>query len=107
MKSHPGTVEGVDRVEMEIMYLVIGNLLFGFLLSFIFLKAKVSTVSDGLVTAAIVGLLVTASFDAVMYATTNITSKKMILADVIAFTVISAITGAIVCLVLGKLNKSA
>jgi hypothetical protein len=107
MKTHSGTVPGVDRTEMLFMYLVVGNLLSGLLLAYIFIKAKVNSLSDGLVTAGIVGLLMTASFDAVMYATTNITSKKMILADVIAFTIMMAITGAIVGFVMNKLNKPA
>lgn len=107
MKTHPGTAQGVDRAEMNMMYLVFGNLLMGFLLTYIFLKANVNTLSGGLVTAGIIGFLMTASYDSVMYATTNIASKKMILADVIAFTVMAAIAGAVIGMVLGKLNKPA
>ena len=107
MNTHPGTAIGVNREQMEMLYLVTGNLLAGFLMAFIFVRANVNSLSDGLVTAAIVGFLMTASYDAVVYATTNISSKKMMLADVIASTVLSAIIGAIVGLLMGKLNKPA
>jgi len=107
MKANPGTATGVDRTEMDMMYLAIGNLLTGFLFAYIFVKANIGTLANGLITGGIVGLLMSASIDSIIYATTNIESKKMMLADIIAFTVISAITGAIVGMVMGKLNKSA
>jgi hypothetical protein len=46
------------------------------------------------------------SYDLIMYATTNITSKHAMLADVATFTVISAITGAVVGAVMGMGNKT-
>jgi hypothetical protein len=106
MKSHPGTATGVDRTEMDFMYLVIGNLVGGFLLTYIFLRAKVNSLSDGLITAAVVGVLMATSYDTIMYATTNIASKRMMLADVIAAGIVAGITGAIIGLVMGKLNKA-
>ena len=108
MKTHPGTVAGVDRAmeDMNWMYLVIGNLLSGFLIAFIFVKGNVDSLMNGLVTGVILGLLMSAAFDSIMYATTNIISKKMMLADVLASGAVSGIVGAIVGLVLGKLNKA-
>ena len=104
MKNNPGTVMGVERTEIGFLYLVVGNLLAGLLFTYIFLRANVHTVSDGLLTAAVVGFLMTASFDSVMYATTFIASKKMILADTIAYTVMSGIVGAAIAFVLSKFN---
>ncbi len=108
MKANPGTVTGVDRAmaDMNWMYLIIGNLLSGFLITYIFVKGNVSSVANGLVTGAVLGLLMSAAFDTIMYATTNIISKKMMMADVIASVAITAVVGAIVGLVLGKLNKA-
>lgn len=107
MKNNPGTVVGVERTEMGYGYLVIGNLLAGLLLTYIFIRANVKAVSDGLVTAAIVGFLISSSFDSVMYATTFIASKKMIMADVMAYTVMWAIAGAVIAFVLSKFNGRA
>ena len=108
MQSHQGAATGVNRpdMEMDFLYLSVGNLLSGFLIAYIFIKANVVSLSNGLITGATVGFLMGASFDCIMYATTFIASKHMILADVIAITVNSAIVGAAVGFVMGKLNKS-
>jgi len=105
MDSHPGTVPGVDRTEELMIYLALGNLVLGFLVTYIFLKANVRALSDGFVTAGIIGMLMSASYDCILYATTNIASKKLMLADVISFTVMMAIGGAVISQVLRKLNK--
>ena len=107
MKGHPGTATGVDRTDMDMMYLIIGNLLNGLLLAYVFVKANIGTLAGGLITGAVLGLLMSSSIDTMMYATTNILSKKMMLADVLAVTAMSAVVGAIVGLVLGKLGKAA
>lgn len=108
MKTHPGTATNVDRAmeDMNWMYLVIGNLVSGFLIAFIFVKGNVNSLANGLVTGAILALLMSTAFDTIMYATTNIVSKKMMLADVLAAGAMGAVVGAIVGFVLGKLNKA-
>ena len=107
MKNNPGTATGVDRTEMDFMYLVIGNLASGFLMAYIFMKANVNSLSNGLVTGGIIGVLMSVAFDATMYGVTNIMSKKSMMADVLASLVISAVVGAIVGLVNSKLQKPA
>ena len=107
MKANPGKATGVDRTDMDFMYLAIGNLLSGLLLAYIFAKAGVSSMANGFVTGGVLGFLMSASYDCVMYGTTFIASKKMIMADVIAYTVMCAVVGAIVALVMGKMSKAA
>ena len=107
MKANPGKATGVDRTDMDFMYLAIGNLLSGLLLAYIFAKAGVSSMVNGFVTGGVLGFLMSASYDCVMYGTTFIASKKMIMADVIAYTVMCAVVGAIVALVMGKMSKAA
>ena len=104
MKNNPGAATGVDTTKMDMMYLAIGNLLSGILMAYIFLKANVNTLAGGLVTGAVIGLLMAASYDCVMYGTSNILSKKMMLADVLAMGAMWAVTGAVVGMVLGKLK---
>lgn len=108
MQSHPGIVTGINRpdMEMDFLFLGVGNLLSGLLMAYIFIRANVITLSDGIITGAVVGFLLGASYDCMMYATTLIASKHMIMADVIAITINSAIVGAVVGFVMGKLNKS-
>ena len=102
--NHPGaTTIGVDRAMDQFIWwaLILGNVLSGFLLSYVFSKSGVSSLSSGLITGGIVGLLMSGSFDSIMYATSNIISKRWACADVAAFTVISAITGAVVGAIMG------
>lgn len=106
MKDHHGTATGVDRAEPDMMYLAIGNLLSGFLMAYILIKANITSLAGGLITGAVVGLLMSASYDCIMYGTTHIVSRKMMMADVLASTALAAIVGAVVGMVLGKLNKA-
>jgi uncharacterized membrane protein len=107
-QGHPGTATGVDRAMDQFIWwaLILGNLLSGFLLAYVFSKSGVSSLSSGLITGGILGFLMSSSFDLIGYATTNITSKHAMLADVATFTVISAITGAVVGAVMGMGNKT-
>lgn len=104
MKNNPGIVSGYSKEMPDMLYLAIGNLVSGFLMAYIFIKAGINTLAGGLVMAAVVGLLMATSMDCIMYATTNLISKKMMLADVLASTAMSAVTGAVVGFVLGKLK---
>ena len=103
--KHHGLTTGYmrDPAVMPLpVYLVLGNLLMGFLLTYIFLKAKVSSFGNGFVTGGIIGFLMTGAADLVMYSTTTLMSRQGVLADVIAFTVMSAIAGAITGAVIGS-----
>ncbi len=108
MQKHPGTATGVDRAmeDLQFLYLAIGNLAMGFLVAYIFVKGNVSSMGGGLVTGGIVGALVSVGYDCVMYATTNITSKTAMAADVAAFTVMCAIVGAVVGIIMGMGKKA-
>jgi hypothetical protein len=108
MHTHPGKIT-IDRpmAQEDFMYLIIGNLLGGFLIAYIFLRANVRTAMAGLVMGGILGLLMSASFDCIIYGTTYAISRMGMAADVAASTVMSAITGAIVAMVMGAGNKTA
>jgi len=105
MKKH-STMAGLEREPPLFLYLAIGNLLAGFLLAYIFVKSNVNSLGEGLVTGGIVGFLMCSGFDSIMYATTKMMGRTAVLGDVIAFTVISAIAGAVIGAVSGA-NKPA
>ncbi len=106
--NHPGTVMGVDRPDKEIqfLYLVIGNLALGFTLAFIFTKSNVNSLSSGLVTGGLIGLLFSVGINCMMYATTNIVSKTAMAAGVATDTVMWAIAGAVVGAMMGMGKKA-
>ncbi|HMK05720.1 MAG TPA: hypothetical protein VK489_16075 [Ferruginibacter sp.] len=106
MTSHPGVAGNIQKTEPDFLYLIIGNLAMGFLFAYVFIKAGVNSMANGLVTGGIMGLLMSVGFNCVMYATTTSTSKTAMAADVGGFVVMTAIGGAIVGMVLGMSNKS-
>jgi len=107
--DHPGAATNVERTmeQFEWWALIAGNVLFGFLLSYIFAKAGVSTLSNGLVTGGIIGFLMCTSVSLTMYGHTNVMSKQGMAADIATFTVMSAIVGAVIGAVNGMLNRTA
>lgn len=106
MTNHPGVAGNISRAEPDFLYLGIGNLAMGFLMTYIFIKAGVNSMAAGFMTAAVIGLLMGVGYDCMVYATSTIMSKKAMAADVAASTVMSAITGAIVGAVLGMGKKT-
>jgi hypothetical protein len=100
MESMKSPIAGVDRApeEMVLWALILGNLLTGFLLSYIFSKSGVASIAAGITTGAVTGLLMSSSYDFVMYGVTNLfgTGFKLLLMDVAVFTVISGIVGAVI-----------
>lgn len=97
-----GKIGHVDRPTPEMLYLIVGNLLQGATFAYIFTRLKISSLGDGLVTGGIIGFLMGAGVDFIMYSTTFVLSKKAIMADVIAFAIMCAIVGAVLGLISGN-----
>src|SRR5476651_1399940 len=93
-----GPVAGVNRIMDEFVWwsLILGNLSFGLLLAYIIAKPGSSSAMSGAMTGGVVGLLMSLSYDMIMYATTHLLSQKMILQDVAISVVMSIITGAVI-----------
>lgn len=105
MKHNPGEIGLIGRKEENFTFLIAGQVLQGLLLTYILIKANVSSLDGGLIMGAVTGLLLAAAIDCTIYGTTIIMSKKGIAADVIASTAIWAITGAVIGAVAGGKNK--
>jgi len=101
---------GVNKPMEEISFawLVVGNLASGLLLAVIYGKyANITTASAGLQAGAMIGFLMALGVDSAMFATTNLYNMKAMLADIVMWTIMSAITGAVVAAVLGRNTKPA
>lgn len=107
MNSHPGVSGVINKAEPDFLYLIIGNLAMGILFAYILIKSNVNTLAGGLVCGGIVGLLMAVGYDSMMYATTTVLSKTAMAADVAATTVMFAISGAVIGMVLGMGKKTA
>jgi hypothetical protein len=105
MANNPGLAGNVSRAEPDFMYLIIGNMAVGFLLTYIFLRSNVSSFAGGVITGGIVGLLMSVGYDCMIYATTTTMSKTAMAADVAAATIMTAVTGGIIAILIGLLTS--
>ncbi|HVX26507.1 MAG TPA: hypothetical protein VHB70_09215 [Parafilimonas sp.] len=90
-------VPGVDRSMDTFVYwaLIVGNLFFGFAISYAVNRSGAS-IAGGLATGFAIGFLFSAGFDFTMYATTHSITLHQVAADVAAFTAVSAVAGAVI-----------
>lgn len=107
MNNHTGAAGNVSRSEPDFLYLAIGNLAMGFVLAYIFVKGNVNSMANGFITGGIVGLLIAVGYDCMIYATTTVISKTAMAADVAVSTVMTAVAGAVVAMVMGMGKKAA
>jgi hypothetical protein len=101
---------GVNKPMEEISFgwLVVSNLASGFFLAVVFGRyANINTASAGFQAGAVLGFLMAMGVDTAMYGTTNLYNMKAMWADVVMWTVMSAITGGVVAYVLGMKKKVA
>ncbi|HMQ08847.1 MAG TPA: hypothetical protein PKC30_16220 [Saprospiraceae bacterium] len=104
-EGQTGSAQGVMRADDDMVWwaLVLGNLLYGVLLAYVFGKwANISTPSTGATAGATLGFLLAASWGLVYFATANIMTLTGTIADIVVWTVISAIAGAAAAWMLGR-----
>jgi len=109
MKTNAGSATGVEREMSQMIWwsLILGNLCIGFLLSYVLQRANASSASEAAGISAVVGLLMSSGHDFIMYATSNIANLTGVIADIAAFTVMSAISGAVIALVAAPKKRMA
>lgn len=88
--------------EPDFPFLILANLAAAALLSFIFLKwASISTFSSGATAGLIIGFLTALNWDLAIYATTNMGDLTLVLMDILIVSVMSAISGGVIGMVIG------
>jgi len=98
----------MNRPNMEMIWwaLILSNLAYGFLLSFIFSWSNTTGIISGAKIATIIGLLFSISIDLGYYSmTTMYLNPSAIIVDVISYTVYLAIAGAVIGWVMGMVKK--
>jgi hypothetical protein len=96
---------GVYRAEPLMLYIVLGNIIGGFFIAYIFLKTNTTTLFSGLFLGGVMGLLIAASMDTLMYGLTHLMSRKGIVIDVAAACVLWALSGAVVGFIFSKVKN--
>lgn len=90
--------------EMNMGLMVLGNVCFGFLYAYVLsTNSRFASFSGGATGGAIVGLLMSLSYDSMMYAqSTVMNSYNGVIFDVVTWTVLSAIVGGVIGWWLGR-----
>lgn len=101
----PSGMANVMRGDENMVWwaLVVSNLLWGFLLAYIFVQwANISTLQGGAVAGGLLGFLISAAYNTGMYSMTTLFELKDVLMDIITNTVWTALIGAIIGWWLGR-----
>ena len=100
-------VAGVSKTEPNLLGIFVSGLVYSFLLTFIFERwASIRTLQSGAVAGAIITGLAALSFDIGLFSMANwFTSFSGVVVDVIANTVLGAVTGATIGWFLGYNRK--
>ena len=108
LEKNAGSATGVNRTEMVWWAMIGGSIAMGLLLSYIFNKwANIHTMSAGAAGGAAVSFFMSAGSDLFIYGQTNITTLPAVCVDIIAATIMGAITGAAVGAMNGMGKKAA
>lgn len=84
------------QAEPNMIAIVVGNLMGGLLLSYIFERwAGIRSVYTGAAAGAIIGLLIALSYDSMIHGTTKLMTWNGVFVDTFIYTIISAIAGAL------------
>lgn len=96
--KNAGTATGVMRPPAEMVWwaLILGCIFMGLTFSYIFSKANINTLASGASTGAVIGLLMTAATDLIMYANSNISNLTGTVVDILTGAILGALTGAAV-----------
>ena len=97
----------VMRAEADTIWwaAILSNLVMGFLLAWVLGKwGGIRTLMGGLIGGAILGALIAGTVDFGMYAWTNLMDITAIILDIVAYTVMGALTGGVVGWVLGTIK---
>jgi hypothetical protein len=98
--------QNVNRPDDQMIYwaLIVGNIGFGLLYAYVFQRANVNSVGDGLITGIITGVLMACGWDFVMYATSNIADLVLTLTDIAVSGIMGGLAGAVIGFVNSKMG---
>ena len=94
----------VYRAEADFIWwaMILGNLSFGFLLTYVLDKSKITDLKESAMTGALVGLLLSSGVDLMMFAQMNLMDLTGVVTDIAAMTFVSGVVGAIISLLKGS-----
>ena len=101
MQADYYTMEGLQREEPDMIYLILGHLVYGLAGAWIYDRwaGGVHSAVGGATFGALIAIFVSLGLGLIIYATTNITTLSAVLLDVIVSIVIFGIAGAVMAMV--------
>lgn len=103
-QNNAGTATGVSRGDdMLWVPMILGHLAWGFLFAVIYERwAQISTFATGAKAGAVIGFLTACTFDFISFGSTNLSNLTATLVDIVLMTVIAAIMGGVIGMMLGR-----
>lgn len=86
---------GLHKDPMLMWPMLVSNLAYGFLLTYVVHIASVKTVAKGAMVGTIVSVLITLSFDMFIFSQMNLIGYRVMVADVVANGAIGGLIGAV------------
>lgn len=106
--NYAGTATGVSKgQEVEMLWLIIGNLAIGIFLAMACGWAGASSAASGATVGFWFGLLIGIGIDGILLGTTNIMLPMGAVIDIVVFTAMSVVAGAVAGLVIGMSGRTA
>lgn len=107
-KANTISYEGLMKDPPDIWVFAVGNILWAWLFSYIFYNwANITTFAKGMSAGIIITIPVALAFDLYMFGSMNLfSSVNLLIIDVAAASIINAIMGGIIGLMLGTGNKT-
>jgi len=107
MAAGAGSAPGVERTdeEMNLAAIFIGNLMWGFLFSVVFSWSKHDGLMSGLFMGAVVGFLMNAGSDFIMYGTSNLMTLNGALTDILVGTILATLAGGVTGWAMGMIKE--
>lgn len=108
-KEHSNQASGIfyDDKHMVWWAMIVANLFFGLLISYILNKGGGASAGAGASTGAVVGLLFGVGVDCYLYGQMNIFDTTWMAVDIVASVVVTAIVGGVIGWYLGMGKKAA
>ena len=106
MTQNAGSARGVMKTEMggeNLLFIFLGNIAFAYLFTHIFYSwAKINTFEGGVRAGALIGLLMALGIELVSYGADNIINLNGTIVNIIARTILGALTGGVIAAYLGN-----
>ncbi len=105
--SHRGSASGVMRADEDMQWvpLILGNITWGLLIAIIFGRwAGISTFATGAKAGALIGFLMSFSYDMINFATANLMDFTGAIVNTITMAVVTALVGGVIGWFLGRGN---